>query len=311
MNNEKKLFSIVVPIYGNEKNITITIPYFVEHLDLFPAYDVEIILVCDGSPDNSYEEMKKMYYRYPEHVRIVNLTRNFGQGAAIHCGMDMAKGQVIGVISCDMQDPFELFVDMLSAWEDGYKLVVAARKGRGEKGISAIGSKVLHKLTHKIIDNRYPVGGFDFFLLDREVSEKFREIDLANGAIQMALMWLGYEYKRIDYVRQERQQGKSGYKLWRKLTVAMGLFTTYSPFLSQLWGFIGGFFAASGFLAMILLIIINIYVHNMAMWILLSALFACTGLILCACFTLGEYIWRTFDNTKNRPRYVVEEKLGC
>jgi len=308
MEKTKKLFSIVVPIYGNEKNIPITIPYFVDHLNLFPNYDVEIIMVCDGSPDNSFEEMKKMRERYPGVVRIASFTRNFGQGAAIHCGMDLARGDVIGVISCDMQDPFELFTEMLSSWEEGYKLVIAARKERKEHGASVLGSKLLHHLIHRFIDHRYPVGGFDFFLVDKEVSESFRQIDAANGALQMALIWLGYKYKCISYVRRERKEGKSGYKFWRKLTIVLGFFTTYSPILSQFWGFLGIALGALGFLGTIVFLILFSSGHVAATWVLLWVILFCTGIILCAVASVGEYAWRIYDNTKHRPRYVLECK---
>ncbi len=304
---KKKLFSVVVPVYGNEKNIPITIPYFVSKLDLFPKYDVEIILVCDGSPDNSFEEMKKMHERYPGLIRIASFTRNFGQGPAIHCGMKMARGDVIGVISCDMQDPFELFADMLAAWEEGYKFVIATRMSRNEHGICTSMSKLLHKLANKYIDSRYPVGGFDFFLIDRVVVEPFCGMDTANGMIQMVLIWLGYKYKAIEYVRQERKTGKSGYGLWKKITIAIGLFTTYSPILSQIWGFLGGAMGAIGGLAFIVLLILQACGHQLGVALIISFLAFCTGLILCAAAALGEYIWRAFDNTKRRPRYVLDE----
>ena len=303
----KKLFSIVVPVYGNEKNIPITIPYFIDNLSLFPNYDVEIILVCDGSPDNSFEEMKKVHALYPGVVKIVSFTRNFGQGAAIHCGLDLAKGDVIGVISCDMQDPFELFAEMLAAWEDGYKLVIASRKDRKDGGVGAESSKLLHRIIHRFIDTRYPKGGFDFFLLDRDVARQFCEIDAANGYTQMVLIWLGYKYKNIEYVREKRTQGKSGYKFWRKLTIVISLFTTYTTFLSQIWAFVGAAFAGIGFVAFLITLILSLCGHSVATGLILSFIALCTGVLLCATSALGEYIWRIFDNSKHRPRYVIDE----
>ena len=115
----KSLFSVVIPIYGNEKNLPITVPYIIEHLELFENYRVEVIMVNDGSPDNSWEVMKKYQSEYPDLIKIASLSRNFGQMACIHAGMDLAKGDVIGVISADMQEPFELFADMLKEWEKG------------------------------------------------------------------------------------------------------------------------------------------------------------------------------------------------
>ena len=140
----KSLFSVVIPIYGNEKNLPITVPYIIEHLELFENYRVEVIMVNDGSPDNSWEVMKKYQSEYPDLIKIASLSRNFGQMACIHAGMDLAKGDVIGVISADMQEPFELFADMLKEWEKGYKIVAGVRSGRDEKGIYATCASAFH-----------------------------------------------------------------------------------------------------------------------------------------------------------------------
>lgn len=129
----KSLFSVVIPIYGNEKNLPITVPYIIEHLELFENYRVEVIMVNDGSPDNSWEVMKKYQSEYPDLIKIASLSRNFGQMACIHAGMDLAKGDVIGVISADMQEPFELFADMLKEWEKGYKIVAGVAQGEMKK----------------------------------------------------------------------------------------------------------------------------------------------------------------------------------
>lgn len=129
----KSLFSVVIPIYGNEKNLPITVPYIIEHLELFENYRVEVIMVNDGSPDNSWEVMKKYQSEYPDLIKIASLSRNFGQMACIHAGMDLAKGDVIGVISADMQEPFELFADMLKEWEKDIKLLQEFAQGEMKK----------------------------------------------------------------------------------------------------------------------------------------------------------------------------------
>lgn len=306
----KKTFSIVIPVYGNEKNIPITVPYIMEHLSLFPDYNIELIMVCDGSPDNSYELMKEYQEKYPDIIKIACFTRNFGQGAAIHCGMEMASGDVIGVISCDLQDPFELFVEMLSFWKQGYKLVIASRSDRKDIGLSAVGSKIFQKIVHKFINSRYPSGGFDFYLMDKEVAQKFCQIDAPNGSVQMLFLWLGYEYKEITYVRQERSVGKSTWNLGRKIEAAIGLVTTYSTIAVRIFEVLG---IILFFLSMIIscVSIVSAVILGLKTWCLLlivigiSGIF--TGLLLCSMGILGEYIWRTYDLTKDRPRYIIRD----
>ena len=304
----KRIFSIVIPVYGNEQNLPVTIPYIVKHLDLFPEYDVELILVCDGSPDNSYQIMEEWRRQYPELIRTVKFTRNFGQGAAIRCGMEKAVGDVIGVISCDLQDPFELFADMLRAWEQGYKMVIASRQKRKDRGISAWESKCFHRFVHKVIEPRYPSGGFDFYVLDKTVADMFCHADIPNASMQMLLLWLGYSYKEIPYIRNERIIGKSQWNINRKMNAALGIVTSYSSFPLRLLGILGIFFAAAGTLGGICCIIAGLNDHFMSLAIPMAFLgVLLTGILLVGMWILGEYLWRVFDLVKGRPRYVVEE----
>lgn len=304
----KRIFSIVIPVYGNEQNLPVTIPYIVKHLDLFPEYDVELILVCDGSPDNSYQIMEEWRRQYPELIRTVKFTRNFGQGAAIRCGMEKAVGDVIGVISCDLQDPFELFADMLRAWEQGYKMVIASRQKRKDRGISAWESKCFHRFVHKVIEPRYPSGGFDFYVLDKTVADMFCHADIPNASMQMLLLWLGYSYKEIPYIRNERTIGKSQWNINRKMNAALGIVTSYSSFPLRLLGILGIFFAAAGTLGGICCIIAGLNDHSMSLAIPMAFLgVLLTGILLVGMWILGEYLWRVFDLVKGRPRYVVEE----
>ena len=303
-----KKFSIVIPVYGNEKNLPVTIPYIVEHLNLFPDYEVELILVCDGSPDNSYQVMEEYRKQYPELIRTVKFTRNFGQGAAICCGMKIAVGDVIGVISCDLQDPFELFKDMLDEWEKGYKLVIASRQKRKDRGFSVLGSKIFHKIVHRLIEPRYPDGGFDFYVMDKTVTNAFCQADIPNASPQMLLLWLGYEYKEIPYVRGERTIGKSSWNMRRKVNGAIGVITSYSSILLRFLGCVGFLFmviGAVGDVCCLLMVIDNRSISVVIPILFFNALL--TGILLIALWIVGEYLWRIFDLVKKRPRYVIEK----
>lgn len=305
-NDMPKKFSIVIPVYKNEQNLPITIPYIMERLDLFPDYEVELIMVCDGSPDNSYAIMERYQRQYPEKLKIACFTRNFGQGAAVHCGLDMAAGDVIGVIACDLQDPFELFADMLAEWEKGYKLVIASRKERGDKGLSALGSKCFNRLVHRWVNPRFPAGGFDFFLVDREVAEAFCRIDVPNASMQMHLLWLGYEYKEIPYVRQARKVGSSSWNFGKKINAALGLFVSSSVVMLRALGVLGVLLTMAGGIGSLVGVIFLLRGASFpALTALLSVGGLFTGVLLIALWVFGEYMWRTFDLVKERPRYVI------
>lgn len=307
--DEKKLFSICIPVYKNEENLPVTIPYIIDHLNLFGNYRVEIVMVNDGSPDNSYEVMKKYKKQYPEMIKIASLARNFGQGACIHACMELAEGDIVGVISADMQDPFELFADMLVEWENGYKLVLATREKREDKGIGKFFSGAVHKFINKFIDNSYPKGGFDFQIMDREVVDKFLKLDRTNALGQVRLLWLGYKYKTISYVRKEREIGHSGWSVKGKFSVALSVITSYSPLPIHIVFGAGMITTMVTFILCIVAFIIMLvgkginYQVGVVLLILLGI-----GINMLTVGLIGEYLWRQFELVKDLPRYVIDEE---
>ncbi len=309
---KKKTFSIIMPIYGNEKNLPITIPYVMEHLNLFEEYKVELVMVCDGSPDNSYEIMKEFQQRYPQTIKIAKFTRNFGQGSAVNCGIQMSNGDAIGVISADLQDPLELFVDMLKAWKEGYKFVIATRKKRPEKGIGGWASKTWHKLVHKFINNDYPKGGFDFYLMDREMADMYVSVDAPNGSMQLLMLWLGYKHKVIEYERRERTEGKSTWNFKRKINLAIAMFINYSFMPLRIFlipAIIFGILA----LASLVIGVVSLVATNISGGLIALGFCALAGgiaALFLAIVTVGEYIWRIQELVKPLPRFVVEESIN-
>jgi len=277
---------------------------------LFPNYKVELIMVNDGSPDNSYAVMKEYQKQYPDTIKIASFTRNFGQIFAVEYGMQMAKGDVVGVISADLQDPFELFAEMLSYWEDGYELIYGVRSKRKERG--SIFSKVAHSLINKLVSKNYPKGGFDFFVMDKSVVGQFLSVNERNGNPQVLMLWFGFKSKGIPYERKTREIGKSGYNFSRKLKIFIDTFITNTYFPLKAMSVIGALSAFAAFVYIIYLIIALIInggsvVQGWATIVSLIAFFS--GLILISLGIIGEYLWRIFDYSKLRPRYVVKETI--
>ncbi len=307
----KKLFSIIIPVYKSELNLPVTVPYIVEQSPkLFPNYRVELILVNDGSPDNSWELMKGFQERYPETVHVASLVHNFGQVMAIRCGISMAQGDVIGVISADLQDPFHLFVDMLAALEEGYELVCGVRGGRQEHGLNAVFSKVTHKLIHSFITTEYPVGGFDFFAFNKTVAQRISHIQEKNGSFQLLFLWVSKSVKFIPYVRQERTLGKSSWTFPKKVTYFIDTFVTNTYLPLRVMSVTGLLFALIAFLGVAYIVIITIaFGRGVPGWSSLALLITFfAGLILAALGIIGEYLWRIYDAVNGRPLYIVRKK---
>lgn len=307
---EKKKFSIILPIYGNEKNLPVTVPYVVEHLSLFPQYDVEIIMVCDGSLDNSYALMKQYQKEYPQLIRIAKFTKNNGQRAAINCGMAMAKGDAVGVISADLQDPFELFAEMLVDWEMGERLVFAKREERAEKGLSAMCSKLMHRLIHKYVNASYPEGGFDFFLVDYSIAKAFVKADTVNNSIQLLLLDLAGPGKGIGYKRKKRELGKSGWSMLKKMNQVVNIMVIYSTAPFYLLGGLGG----ASILASLVFFCIKLvqtvrYGVGYGMCGLYGSIFLVGGILCMGIALVGLYLFKWMQNLRRVPRYIVEEEV--
>lgn len=306
----KKKFSIILPIYGNEKNLPVTIPYIIEHLSLFEQYDVEIIMVCDGSPDDSYEIMKQYQKEYPKLIRIAKFTKNNGQRAAVNCGMALANGDAIGVISADLQEPFELFAEMLGFWEQGENLVLAYRTGRNETGLGAQCSQLLHRFIHKHINKNYPIGGFDFFLVDKKIAKAFIEVDTENNSMQLLLLELAGKGKQLGYTRRKRELGTSGWSLKKRMTQTVNIMAIYSaaPFY---------FFCGVGFIGLLISVFWGIvkiidlirYGWGYGMAGIYFALFLIGGILTELISVTGIYLFKWMQNTRKLPRYIIEEKI--
>jgi len=309
----RKLFSVVIPIYKATENLPHTIPYIMEQIPiLFQNYDVELVMVNDNPPDASWEMMKEYQKQYPEIIHIASFTQNYGQGAAIVAGMKLAHGDVVGVISQDLQDPFELFADMLEAIERGHDLVCAVREKNEERGLMAVCSKTARKLMHKFISPQLPAGGCDYFAADRRAVNRFFEV-YRKGTLLLPLLEASSVTKFIPYVRRARKFGKSGYSFWKKVNVLINEFVvnTYLPL--RVVSVSGMAFSGLAFLFAIVILIAALFRHSpipVQGWASLALLITFfSGLILASIGIVGEYLWRVFDEVKKKPRYLIAEEI--
>ncbi len=164
-----KTISIVVPVYFNEPNLPDTIPQLLALEENLTGYKLELIFVDDGSKDQSLGILLDYQKRFPKQIKVVKLTRNFGTMAALQAGLTVATGDCIGVIAADLQDPPELFLEMTRHWEGGVKAVFAVRSDREESFLQKAFSNLYYALIKRFAVPGYPAGGFDFFLVDRQV----------------------------------------------------------------------------------------------------------------------------------------------
>jgi dolichol-phosphate mannosyltransferase len=304
-----KTFSIVVPVYYNELNLPETIPQLLDFSKTLPDYRLELVFVNDGSGDRSLEILLAFQVDNPETIKVVNLTRNFGSMAAIQAGFTVVTGDCVGMISADLQDPPELFHEMLKCWENGSKAIFAVRQNREDSSLQKFFSNGYYSLIQRFAIQDYPNGGFDFFLVDRQVIDQLNQIQEKNTNIMTLIHWLGYKSILIPYVRRSRKKGKSRWTMAKKIKLFIDTFVAFSYFPIRALSLIGLLVAIGSFLyGMFILFYWLTYGIPVQGYvpIMLTITFT-SGIQMTMLGVLGEYLWRTLDEVRRRPPFVIDE----
>ena len=306
-----KIFSIVVPVYNNGANLPETIPALLALQATLPGYDLELVLVDDGSQDGSRAAILDFASRLPEQICAVLLTRNFGQNAAIQAGLRQAKGDCVGVISCDLQEPHEQFVAMLRAWEQGAQFVLGERVERAENWLHRTISGCYWHLLRRFAFADYPPMGFDFCLLDRQVVDEVNQINEKNSSIFTLIYWLGHAPHRVPVRRVQRTKGTSQWDVWGKIKFTTDTLIGFTYLPARLITYAG---LLSSLLCLVYLAVVvaqTLFLRRGPVgWATLAGLILLLGASLL--FSLGilsEYLLRILDETRRRPTFVVERVI--
>lgn len=299
--------SIIIPVYYNEDNL---IPLYEDIREKFINkidYDYEIIMVDDGSKDNSIEVMKKLKLR-DSNIKIIRLARNFGSHAAMLCGLNNCSGDCAVIKCADLQEPTELIIEMVEQWQKHNNVVLAVREGREESKSQEMFANLYYSMVKNLALPNMPDKGFDVYLLDRKVIDTVCLMNERNSALTGQVLWSGFTTAYVYYTRKKREVGKSRWTLKKKIRLVMDSLFSFSnaPIVAVEVGGIVSLFGA--FVWIIIEIILKLSGHIAIQgWTLLMIfqLFS-FGIIMLTLGILGEYLWRTFDASRNRPAYIVE-----
>lgn len=304
----KKRVSIVIPVFQNELNIAPTYKALKSELEKTNLFEFEIVFINDGSTDNSWHELQKVYNADPEHITLINLLRNFGQVPALLAGFANASGDCVIAMSADLQDPPAVILEMIEEWNHGHKLVVATRESRRDGFVNKLTSQVFYRMMRRFAIPNMPVGGYDFFLIDRDLVELLLQMDERNPFLQGQILWMGYPPKLIHYERRKRELGKSQWSLSRKIKYFIDGFVAYSFFPIRLVSVVGILVFFLGIILSVMIAIETIlYGTKSVGWSsLMVALLMLNGLQMMMIGVMGEYLWRNFDETRKRPLYLIE-----
>ena len=301
-------FSIVVPVF-NEPGLSAAVPRLLALAGKLSDYELELVFVDDGSHDNSLEVLLTFQKSQPKHIRVVTLTRNFGSMSAVQAGLSVASGDCVGALAADMQDPPELFLQMIPHWEKGVKAVFAVRADREDSRVQKLFSGAYYFLMRKFAIKDYPDGGFDCFLLDRQVVGELNRINEKNTHLMSLIFWLGHHHVMIPYVRVRRTQGESKWTITRKIKLFIDSFVAFSYLPIRLLSVVGLLFAAVAFVyGAIVFVSWTTGGARVEGWTALMIVLTFTaGLQMTMLGVLGEYLWRTLDEVRKRPPYVIDK----
>lgn len=302
--------SVVVPVYGCRAAIPELHRRLCESLETI-ANTFEIILVDDCCPQNSWEEIQKVCEQDSRVVGI-HLSRNFGQIRAITAGLDKSRGDWVVVMDCDLQDRPEAIPELYAKAQEGYDVVFARREGRKDSAITKFLSRCFYKVYDYFTEGTFDSSICNFSISRRIVVDSYCRMREQNRAYTMFIRWLGFRETAIDMSADERYEGKSSYNMRRKLKMAFEIITSQSNkplFFSIKVGFA---IAAIALLYIIYLILRYLIVGDVLLgWTsTIASVYLMGGIILAAVGVVGIYVGNIFNETKNRPLYVIAECIN-
>jgi len=303
-----KDLSIIIPIYNEAGNIQVLferLSNVVRDMNM----NVEYVFVNDGSRDNSIDLIKGLAKTNSE-VHYLDFSRNFGHQVAVAAGLDYCTGKSAVIIDADLQDPPELIANLVSKWKEGYEVVYAKRRSReGESFLKKFTAKLFYRTLKRITSINIPVDTGDFRIIDRKVIDVLKKMPEQQKFLRGQISWIGFRQTYIEYDRDERHAGASGYTYKKMLRFALDGITSFSNLPLRFATITGFVVSGIAFLLIIYALYERLVTKNYVPgWasLMLAVLFI-GGVQLISIGIIGEYISRMSSNIRNRPLYILRE----
>ncbi|WP_277962477.1 glycosyltransferase family 2 protein [Pseudomonas sp. RIT-To-2] len=303
----RKLVSIVVPFFNEGENVKTFHTSISSVLEKLSDFEFEIVCIDDGSRDNTLEHLVSIA-AVDSRYKVLELSRNYGKEAALTAGIDHARGDAVIPIDADLQDPPELIGPMLAEWVKGYEVVLARRVDRSSDSyLKRKTAELFYKFHNQLSHVKIPENVGDFRLMDRQVVEAVKLLPEQQRFMKGIFAWVGYKTTTLDYVRNARTAGDSKFSGWKLWNFALEGITSFSSAPLKLWTYIGGIGATLS-LIYAAYIVLRTLIHGVDLpgyaSILVAVLFV-GSLQLMSIGMLGEYVGRTYIESKKRPIYLI------
>lgn len=311
MRKPKPIYTVVIPVF-NEEAVTEECHRRIKEVMDAEGEPFELIFVNDGSSDRTMKILERLSIE-DQHVRIISLSRNFGHQIAISAGMDFAKGDAVVVMDADLQDPPEVIRRMIEKWKEGFHVVYGKRiKREGETLFKKLSAYFFYRFLKKLTKIDIPIDVGDFRLIDRSVCDAMKKVREKKRFVRGLISWLGFTQAEVLYKREKRFAGSTKYPLHKMIHFMLDAVTSFSSIPLKIATIIGSLVSMSGFVYLIIVLYQRLFTDKTIQgWTsILSVTLIFNGIILLILGVIGEYIGRIYDESKNRPLYIIQDFLG-
>ena len=303
------LISVILPAYNEQENLPVLFKRLTDVSAGLSAFDFEFIFVDDCSSDATPDILTNLK-QVDKRVQFIRFARNCGSHAAIEAGLHFCRGDAAILLAADLQDPPEIIPHLIEPWQNGFKIVWGVRQKReGESLVTLACSRVFYFLMNHLTDVVQPPTGADVVLIDRTVVEAVKKSPEKNADIFMLIAWQGFSQSSIVYVKEARHAGYSKWTFSKKIKLFFDSLIPFSYIPLRLMSLMGTIFASVGLVygAYVLINAFRDDAHIPEWSSLMIVILLLGGFQMSMMGMLGEYLWRTYDETRKRPKYVIEK----
>lgn len=301
--------SVVSPVYQAEQIVDELVNRIIEEVKKF-THNFEVVLVDDGSDDSSWQAIEKNCEIHPE-VKGIKLSRNFGQHHAVSAGLERASGDAIVIIDCDLQDDPKNIQKLYQEYSNGYEVVFTKRIQRRHSPFKAITARIYNMFFYLLADKNYNVDVGSLTLISKKVKNEFVKMEDKERLYIQLIKWLGFNSTYVHVEHHARYSGQSSYSFFQLLKIAVNGWTFHSDKLLKLSIYVGSFFSISAFVSAIY-VVIRYFTHGFQSgWASTTVLILfSTGLILISIGIAGIYLGKVFEQSKNRPLFIIDKEIN-
>jgi polyisoprenyl-phosphate glycosyltransferase len=308
----RRMISIVTPAYNEEDNVEELTRRLAEVAAANPAYDFEVIVVENGSTDATFERLLEARRRDPR-VKILRLSRNFGADGGVTSGLSYAQGDAAVIMSADLQDPPELISEFIKAWEEGYENVFQiVTKREGTSAMRRMNSQAFYWLINAMTGGLFPRNVSDFRLVDRRVYETVNSMNEHNRFMRGMFYWVGFRSKGIEHARAPRFAGESKANTRTVLALAVKGILSYSYVPLRAITYMGMAVSLGAFLLLFYVVFRAVFhgVPFAGYGTIMSVMLLMFGFLFTMLGVVAEYVGLIYEEVKQRPNFIVRDRVG-